>query len=120
MASVTSTISNPTYSKRTRDSATASTLQTASSSATNVFHLSMDNTVNTANVHFKAYDSAAPSVGTTDPNLIVRLPASRRVELICKEGMTFSTALKFAVVTEAGTGGTTSPTTALDVSIGHS
>ena len=73
---------------------------------------------NPAAVYFKAYNNTAPTVGTTDPDLILPAAASATASYtIPNGGHTFGTALSFAVVTSAGTGGTSNPATAVLVDI---
>lgn len=75
----------------------------------------LDNAANGAVSYFKGYNNAAPTVGTTAPELILMLPASGRRSFYFYGGLTiFATALSFCAVTTAGTAGTTNPTSNVD------
>jgi hypothetical protein len=66
-------------------------------------------TVNT--VYLKFYNSGAPIVGTTDPEMQVPMAANTRgVFQISGGGYLFTNAISMACVQEAGTAGTTDPT----------
>ena len=70
-----------------------------------------DNQVNTSeDQHHCFYDAAAPVIGTDAPEVILYLPAGEAVTFIPLIGIAFSTAIMSALKTEAGTGGTSSPT----------
>ena len=71
----------------------------------------IDNSANAAQkVYLKLYDNAAPTIGTTAPNMIVPVPGGATVSLAVPEGVSFATALSYACVTTGGTGGATDPT----------
>ena len=72
--------------------------------------IEIDNSANGAATYFKGYDNGAPTVGTTDPDLVIMIPASVRRTVIFIDGFDFDSAFSFAGVTTGGTGGTTSPT----------
>lgn len=82
------------------------------SGSTTVYLLELDNTANAAASFVKLWNVAAGSVtlGTTDPDLVIRVPASTKVEIAIPDGLVFATALSMAAVTTGGTGGTTNPT----------
>lgn len=78
--------------------------------ASTVYQVDIDNTANGAATFVKFYDNAAPSVGTTAPDYIFRVPASvRKVFTLDLSGIAFATALSFAAVTAGGTAGTSNP-----------
>jgi hypothetical protein len=85
----------------------------------------VDNTVGGAGlVHLKLYDNANPTVGGTDPVLILPVQAS---EIVCfqfaiydsngdyESGLPYTVGLSYACVQEAGTAGTTAPGTAVKI-----
>ena len=74
-----------------------------------VYTVDVDNTANVAASYVKLYDNAAPTVGTTPPDMVVLVPASQRRQVVVPEGVSFSTALSFACVTVGGTEGTVDP-----------
>lgn len=87
------------------------------SGATTVYLIEVDNTANVAATYTKFYDAAAPTVGTTAPDLVLKTPAGKRRIFPIPHGLAFSTGLSFASVTAGGTAGTTSPTSATPVRV---
>ena len=82
-----------------------------------IYMIELDNSGNpTETVYLKIYDSAAPTIGTTAPNIIVPAPANQRVTLASPEGLAF-TNLSFCVVTTAGTAGSTGPSNTVSVNM---
>lgn len=81
--------------------------------ATTIYMVKVDNTLNSAASYFKMYNNAAPTVGTTAPDVIIPVPAYKTATLVVPEGMAFATDLSYACVTTAGTAGTTDPTNAV-------
>ena len=63
-------------------------------------------------VYLKLYEAAKGSVtvGTTPPSFIFSCPAQATRQFNFVDGISWATALSFATVTAAGTGGTGSPT----------
>ena len=82
-----------------------------------LYTVDVDNTANVAAVYVKLYDSAAPTVGTTNPDVVLLLPAGERRQYVMPEGVAFATALSFACVTAGGTPGTVSPSSPVIVRI---
>ena len=82
--------------------------------AGSIFQIEVDNTANVAASYLKIFDSAAPVVGTTDPDYIIKVPSNTKLSFVCPDGMSFND-LSFAVVTTGGTGGTTAPSSAVIV-----
>lgn len=75
-----------------------------------IFMIDIDNTGNPADVaYLKIYDDGAPTVGTTEPDFIFKVPVNQRRSVVCPEGLDFAT-LSYALVTSAGTPGVTPPT----------
>ena len=70
----------------------------------------VDNSANAAVTYWKAYNTSAPTVGTTEPEIVVPLPASGRRVMLADPPFQFTVAFTTAAVTAAGKGGTTSPT----------
>jgi hypothetical protein len=93
-----------------------STFQTVTGSAATLYFVEIDNS-NNANdaVSVKLYDSAAPTVGTDDPELILTAAKGAVLPVPLHQGMAFSTAITAAAVKESGTAGTTSPDNDVDV-----
>lgn len=82
-----------------------------------VYVIEIDNTANSAVTYFKAWNSAAPTVGTTAPNLQIRVPAGETATWVKLAGYNFATGLSMACLTTKGTSGTTAPSSAVDVTI---
>lgn len=82
-----------------------------------IYVVDVDNTANAAASFVKIYDAASPTVGTTAPDWVFKVPASVRRIFACTDGVAFATALSIACVTTGGTAGTTGPTSAVTVRI---
>lgn len=95
---------------RDADSDATSESNVADGAAT-VYAVTIDNTANGAATYTKFYNSAAPVVGTTDPEMVLMTPSSKIRTFVFKGGIAgiFTTALSFASVTAGGTAGTTNP-----------
>ena len=92
------------------------TVQTVTSSATDVFAVVVDNSLNTSASYLKCYDSTGSiSVGTNNPQMILKADAGTKVQYSFDTGTPFSTGIKAAVLTEGGKTGTTAPSS--DVTI---
>jgi hypothetical protein len=85
--------------------------------AATIYAVTIDNTVNAAVEYLKLYNNAAPTVGTTDPDMILFITANAVRTFVFKTGNNFATALSYAMVTAGGTGGTTGPTSDVLVKI---
>lgn len=70
-----------------------------------------------AAVYYKVYDDTNPVVGTTDPDMIVKVPASSTRTLVFQGGLPMVNGFSHATVTTPGTPGTTSPASAATISI---
>jgi hypothetical protein len=80
-----------------------------------VYMIDIDNTANTsASSYFKIYDAASPTIGTTVPDHVFKIPSSQRRCIAIPEGLDF-TNLSYACTTAGGTTGTTAPTNAVVV-----
>lgn len=78
--------------------------------AGSMYQLDVNNEANGDNPAFlKIYDDAAPTVGTTPPDLIFRVPANQRRNFVVPDGWDFLI-LSFACVISGGTAGDTPPT----------
>lgn len=101
-----------------KDEVADSNLRTVKGSAGNIFGLRIDNTANTSAESFlKIYDAAAPTVGTDDPDVIIRAPAGIVITWIFPEGIACVTAVKYAVVTTQGTAGTGDPSNDVEIEV---
>ena len=83
-----------------------------------LYGIEVDNTQNNVASYLKMWHTASPTVGTTAPNFIFRIPAGeKRLQPIgdLATGYSFATVMAYAVVTDPGTGGTTAPTNDVEV-----
>ena len=93
--------------------------------ATTLYGIYADNTANTGLVYLKFYDNVNPTVGTTDPDMILEIEGSSGgvnggdvfIPINGGTGMAFANGLSFACVTTGGTAGTTEPTSAVKVAL---
>ena len=98
-----------------RDRILNSTAEEIAVVATTVFAVELDNSANTADSYAKFYDvSSAPSIGTTNPGTVIRVPASTKILVVFNQGIlltgtVFGTGLFVVGVTTKGTDGSTSP-----------
>lgn len=82
-----------------------------------MFLIEIDNTANVADpVFVKIYDDAAPTVGTTDEDWILKADAGKKIPYAMPNPPAF-TALSLAAVKEKATTGTTSPANNVKVNI---
>lgn len=88
-------------------------------SAGTIHALIIDNTANAAITYIKLYHALTGSVtvGTTAPDDIIAIPASVKRTISFVEGLGFLTGLSVAAVTAGGTGGTTSPTSSVILTV---
>lgn len=102
------------------DLANSSAAQVAKTGSTIIYAIDIDNTAFATDVFVKIYNNAAPTVGTTDPHMIIYVPLSKRISvLIPAGGITLGTAVAVATVLTAGTGGTGAPGTPPKVRIAY-
>lgn len=78
----------------------------ASGAATVVRFVGYDNSANTVdNVYWKGYNSASPTVGTTDPDIVLPCPKNKKGSWVFSGGGLAGFAnFSSVAVTEAGTG----------------
>ena len=94
---------------------TATAVTNVIGSTGTLYYVEVDNTNNSAASYLKIWDHASPTVGTTAPNMVLRAPASTREYIVFPTGIAFATAISYACVTAAGTGGTGSPSSAVTI-----
>lgn len=85
--------------------------------ATTLYQVKIDNSANASIVYLQCYDNAAPTVGTTAPNMILPCPASTSKTYVIDlaAGYPFVTALSLACTTAPT--GAVSPASAVVVSL---
>lgn len=83
-----------------------------------LYILKVDNTANASAASFcKLYNAVGPTVGTTVPDLVLRVAGGATVSLEIPEGVSFGTGISYATVTAGGTGGITGPASDVIVDI---
>ena len=100
----------------TETDAAAAAIAVKASSGT-LYTVEIDNSQNTINSYVKIYDvaSGGTTVGTTDPDVILKVHASVKVTYHFTQGIAFGTAITLACLNTAGTAGTNGP--ASDVAV---
>jgi len=84
--------------------------QAVTTTATDVYAVVIDNSLNTSVSYLKCYDSVgAAAIGTTHPFMILKSDAATKVQYSFDKGVAFATGIEAAVLTSKGTAGTTAP-----------
>ena len=107
----------PTRSVLVIDPDVGATVKTASTQADKLRQVYVDNRKNSTDVWLKIYDAliANVTVGTTVPPVYARVEARDELHFVSPGGISFATGISFAVVTEGGSDGNTSPTNTVGV-----
>jgi hypothetical protein len=75
---------------------------TGMSSGGTLYYVEVDNTVNTgAAIYFKIFDHAAPTIGTTEPEIVLKIAAGQRQYMIVPGGYPLNTAASYAAMAVA-------------------
>jgi hypothetical protein len=125
MAITTVTVASPSNEKIYQDTSATNAVNAIKASSTLVYYIIIDNSLNVASSYFKAFNLASGSVtlGTTAPDLVIYVPASSIVTIpfftSAANGVTFGTALSYAVVTTGGTAGNTGPSSAVTLTVSY-
>jgi hypothetical protein len=124
--SITQTnISTPSVEILYNDTSAGNAVNSIKASSAKVFWVQLDNSLNVSSSYVKLFNLASGSVtlGTTAPDEVLFIPASSIVTVFymtgAAPGKTFGTALSYAVVTTAGTAGTTSPSSAVVLTVSY-
>lgn len=114
-------LANPMVTKLTKSATATSTKKVISATAGDMRVMRINNTANSSVAFVKLWDTAAGSVtvGTTAPDIIWGQPAATDTTYIFISGQVFTAAITSAVVTTAGTTGTSSMASAVDVTLGR-
>lgn len=107
----TATIQGAVFSTLATDTGSNAQYSTAKSGSTVVRKIQIDNTAGSIALHTKIYNATAPTVGTSDPVIIIPVRPNHKVCVTVKGGQTLGTGATFATVQEAGTAGTTAGAT---------
>ena len=102
-----------------RDTVNANSAVAVTTASTIIYSIHIDNSANSGEAEFiKLYNTAsAVTVGTTVPDMVIPVVAGEVMEVIFPKGKVFGTGLAVATVTAGGTGGTSSPGSALILNI---
>lgn len=101
-----------------QSSATASPSNNVRGGGTTIYLVRVDNSANPSqNVYLHLYNNAAPTVGTTSPDVTLLVNNADVFETIWLTGEAFGTALSFACTLAGGLGGSASPTNPVIVEI---
>ena len=112
MALSTGALPGQISTSRAEETDGTSTVNTIGAGTLYLDQVRIDNSSNANDiVYLKLYDTGSTAtVGTTVPDFIFPCPASEVIQFSFEPGGKFTNGIKAAVVLEAGTGGTTSPT----------
>ena len=83
------------------------------SGATNLYNVEVDNSLNSVPTYIQLYNNASPSVGTTEADIRLLIPAALHINIPFPFPVPFGTAISMAATTTPG--GSTSPTFACKV-----
>ena len=92
------------------DTDAAGTVVYATASSATLYHIDIDNSLNTAASYLKIYDSADATAGTTSPQYVLKAPGSTRISYSIPEGQPLGTALGYCCTNAGGAAGSTGPT----------
>ena len=61
-----------------------------------IYYIEVDNTMNAAATYFKIFNHASPTIGTTAPEIVLKIAASQRQYMVVPLGYNVSTAATYA------------------------
>ena len=119
MALSTKTLTTRFGTKFAKETDADNTKSVVATAASTLYSVEINNAANTANSFVKLYDNVTGSVtvGTTDPDVILKAQASAKVTYQFDQGIAFGTGMILACLTTAGTAGTTGPTSDVAVKL---
>jgi len=102
-----------------KDTSSANSGVAVQASSTTIYEIEIDNTANAAEDNYvKFYNTAgAVTVGTTVPDMVIEVRQGVSRTVVIPSGLVYETGVAVATVTTGGTGGTTSPGSAVIVRI---
>lgn len=118
-------VSSPSNEILYTSSAMGGTKEGVKASSALLNNVIVDNSLNVAATYVKLWNLASGSVtvGTTDPDEIIYVPAGQVITHVLYTGAlvgkTFSNGITAAAVTTGGTGGVTSPASACKVTLSY-
>ena len=109
----------PSGAKLFQDTSSANSGVAVQASSTTIYEIEIDNTANAAEDNYvKFYNTAgAVTVGTTVPDMVIEVRQGVSRTVVIPSGLVYETGVAVATVTTGGTGGTTSPGSAVIVRI---
>jgi hypothetical protein len=119
------TIQTPSNEILFTDTNLGNAVDAVKASSCKILYAVIDNSLNAASSYLKMFNLASGSVtlGTTAADTVIFVPASSVVTVPfltgAAPGVTFGTALSIACVTTGGTGGNTSPSSAVTCTISY-
>ena len=119
MAVTNVTLGFVTSAKLFQDTNNANSGVAVQASSTTIYEIEIDNTANAAEDNYvKFYNTAgAVTVGTTVPDMVIEVRQGVSRTVVIPSGLVYETGVAVATVTTGGTGGTTSPGSAVIVRI---
>ena len=84
-----------------------------------IYWVIIDNTNNSAASYLKFWDATGSvTLGTTDPVMILKAPASTKLQYSFPKGIAFGSGICYACTNSAGTAGTSAPSSAVSIRFG--
>jgi len=113
------TLGYPSGAKLFQDTNNANSGVAVQASSTTIYEIEIDNTANAAQDNYvKFYNTAgAVTVGTTVPDMVIEVRQGVSRTIVIPSGLVYEAGVAIATVTAGGTGGTTSPGSAVIVRI---
>ena len=99
------------------DATPTSTHQTLTAGAATIYAVHIDNTANSTKAYLKFYNTGSPTVGTTEPSVVLMAPASGSLQYSFLEGIILGAACTYACVNTGGTSGTNDLDQAVPITI---
>ena len=98
------------------DASAAAVVIVKASSAV-IYELELDNTANGAATYLRLYNATTATIGSTQYDALVMVPASVKITMVLPGGVTFGTGLCYAAGTSATLATTTAPSSAFAIKI---
>lgn len=113
------TLGYPSGAKLFSDTSNANTAVSVVAASATIYQIEIDNTANAAQDNYaKLFNTAgAVTVGTTVPDMVIEVRQGVKRSIVIPDGLAFESGIAVATVTAGGTGGTTSPGSAVVVKI---
>jgi len=96
------------------DSSVAAVVVVKASSGV-IYELELDNTANAAATYLRLYNATSATLGSTQYDGLVYVPASTKITVVITSGVTYGTGICYAATTSATLATTTAPTSAFAI-----